>query len=245
MAAIFMKPHILVVDDDAITSKVLRYLLEDAGYRTTTLHDPRMIDAVLQEQSVDLVLLDVMLPYVDGFTLCAALQRDHPNIPIIFLSARVTVQDKVAGLNQGADDYIEKPFQPAELLVRIKAVLHRYRRLDHGRDSTIVRVGEASLNIGRLQFSVGTRQPVLLTPTEMRILEHLMRNANTVIPRQSLIERLGRQHSPGVSNRIDVYVRRLRRKIERDPDDPTYIHTVRGVGYIFRDTGAETTSVVG
>jgi DNA-binding response OmpR family regulator len=230
-----MKTHILMVEDDPFMSKMIVFLLNDAGYETTTLGDPRAVGPFLKENAVDLILLDVMLPYMDGFTLCTQLRREHPDIPVIFLSARGMVNDKVDGFGHGADDYIAKPFEPTELLARIQAVLRRYRRAERNLFGMVIKVGDTALDLGELQFSAPQRRPVLLTPTEMKILECLMRNANAVISRETLIERTWGYDYEGGSNRVDVYIRRLRKKIEKDPDDPLFIHTVRGLGYVFRD----------
>jgi two-component system response regulator RegX3 len=230
-----MKTHILVVEDDPFMSKMIVFLLNDAGYETTTLSDPRAVSPFLKENAVDLVLLDVMLPYMDGFTLCTQLRREQPDVPIIFLSARGMVGDKVDGFGHGADDYIAKPFEPTELLARIQAVLRRYRRAERNLFGMVIKVGDTALDLGELQFTAPQRRPVLLTPTEMKILECLMRNANAVISRETLIERTWGYDYEGGSNRVDVYIRRLRKKIENDPDDPMFIHTVRGLGYVYRD----------
>jgi two-component system, OmpR family, response regulator RegX3 len=229
-----MMTHVLIVQDDPATSNLLGFLLPESGYRVTTLADPRAVGPFLREVSVNLVLLDVALPYVDGFTLCATLRSEHPNIPIIFLAEHDTLRDKVMGLNQGADDYIRKPFDPTELLARIRAVLHRYERIDDTRNSTVITVGDTSLDLGKLQFVAPARRPVLLTPTEMKLLECLMRNANVVVTRNTLIARTHGDYSAEGSNRTDVYIRRLRKKIEASPDHPSLIHTIRGVGYVFR-----------
>jgi two-component system, OmpR family, response regulator RegX3 len=234
-----MTTHILVVQSDLTTDKLLRFLLPEKGYQMTMLADPRAVGPLLREKSVNLVLLDVALPYIDGFTLCATIRGEHPDIPVIFLTERDTLQDKVRGFSQGADDYIPKPFEPNELLARIQAVLHRYRRAEGNRSSIVVRVGDTSLDLGKMQFTAAAHRPILLTPTEMKLLECLMRNANVVVSRKMLIERTHGDHSPEGSNRTDVYIRRLRKKVEANPDDPKYIHTVRGVGYIYRDARSQ------
>jgi two-component system, OmpR family, response regulator RegX3 len=230
-----MEPHILIVDDDPFIAKMIDFLLVDAGYDTTTLADPRRVLPFLADHAVDLVLLDVMMPHIDGFALGALLRRQFPDLPIIFLTARGQPGDKVEGFGHGADDYLAKPFEPTELLVRIQAVLRRYRRAERNRFGTVIRVGEATLDLGELQFAAPGRSPVLLTPTEMKILECLMRNANTVISRETLIERTWGYDYEGESNRVDVYIRRLRRKVEADAEKPLFIRTVRGMGYIFRE----------
>jgi two-component system, OmpR family, response regulator RegX3 len=229
-----MTKHVLVVQDDPATSDLLNALLPEGGYRVTTLADPRAVDPFLRNVTVNVVLLDVALPHVDGFMLCATLRTEHPNIPIIFLTEHDTLREKVMGFSMGADDYIGKPFDPTELLARIRAVLHRYRRVEGDHSEIVIKVGDVSLDLGKLQFVAPERRPVLLTPTEMKLLECLMRNANTVVSRDTLIAHTHGDYSPEGSNRTDVYIRRLRKKIEANPVDPSLIHTIRGVGYIFR-----------
>jgi two-component system OmpR family response regulator len=118
-----MPPHILIVDPDPAVAALLAFIFAEAGYRTTTLADPRLVSAALAEDPADLALLEADLPHTDGFSLCAALQRAHPDLPVIFLSARASLADKVEGFNRGADDYVTKPFEPMDLLVRIRAIL--------------------------------------------------------------------------------------------------------------------------
>lgn len=229
-----MTVHVLAVQDDPATSNLLNSLPPESGYRITTLADPRAVSPFLHKTAVDLVLLDVALPYMDGFALCAKLRSEYPNIPIIFLTERDTLRDKVMGFSQGADDYIGKPFDPTELLVRIRAVLHRYRSVGDNDRKIVITVGDSSLDIGKLEFVAPERRPVLLTPTEMKLLACLMRNADMVVSRTTLIACTHGDYSPEGSNRTDVYIRRLRKKIEANPMNPSLIHTIRGVGYIFR-----------
>jgi len=234
-----MSAHLLLLDPDPLVAKLLAFLLDDSGYRTTTLADPRLVDGCLAEHPVDLILLDVMLPHIDGLTLCTTLRRAHPDTPVIFLSARCAVADRVAGLGHGADDYLAKPFEPTELLARIQAVLRRYRRAERHRFGTLIRAGETALDLGELRFTAPRRPPVLLTPTEMKILECLMRNANAVISREALIERTWGYDGDVDDNRVNVYIGRLRKKIEAEPGTPAYLHTVRDMGYTFRPTGGK------
>lgn len=230
-----MKTHILLVDDDALACKLIDFMLTDAGYAIETLADPRRIGDFLREYPIDLILLDIMLPYMDGYAVAKQVRREHPDIPIIFLSARGMVNDKVEAFTQGADDFVAKPFEPTELLARIQAVLRRYRRAERNVFGTVIKVGETSLDLGELQFTSPVRRPAVLTPTEMKVLECLMRNANAVISRETLIERTWGYDYDGFGNRVDVYIRRIRSKIEKDPSNPIFVHTVRGLGYVFRE----------
>ena len=230
-----MKAHILIVDDDPFLSKMLVFVLTDSGYQASAIPDPDAALRFLDEQSVNLVLLDVMLPRTDGLALCTAIQRRHPEVPVIFLSGRGALSDKVEGFNRGADDYLAKPFEPMELLARIQAVLRRHRRAERNVFGMTIKVGQAALDMQELRFVTPQREPVVLTPTEMAILECLMRNANAVISRETLIVRTWGYDFDGAGNRINVYIGRLRQKIEIDPVDPIYIQTIRGLGYVFRD----------
>jgi DNA-binding response OmpR family regulator len=228
-----MGAHILVVEDDPFMAKMLAFLLADAGYHASSLPDPRAVLPFLREHPVALVLLDTTLPHIDGLALCASLRRAYPDTPIIILSARGRAADKVAGLERGADDYLAKPFEPTELLARVQAVLRRSHRTERHRFGMTIRVGETVLDLGQMQFTRAQGAPVQLTATEMRLLECLMRNANVVVPRERLIERVW-GYDAGGEGRVSVYMRRLREKIEADPAAPAYVLTVRGLGYVFR-----------
>jgi two-component system, OmpR family, response regulator RegX3 len=229
-----MDGHILVVDDDPLHGRLLSFLFADAGFEISTLTDPRALGAFLRTHAIDLILLEVKLPYQDGLSLCAELRREHSDTPVILMSAHATSTDLVRGFNQGADDYLAKPYEAAELLARVGAVLRRYRRTDRAAVGALVRVGQASLDLGRLSFTAGGGPAVVVTPTEMRLLECLMRNADAVIPRERLIRETWGYESENADNRIDVHIRRLRRKIEAQPGERELIRTVRGVGYSFR-----------
>ena len=229
-----MNNHILLIDDDALVGKLLIFLLTDAGYSITVLADPRSARAFLHDNPVDLVLLDIALPHIDGYAVAKQLRDAHPDFPIVFLSGRAQVSDKVEGFEHGADDYVSKPFEPTELLARVQAVLRRYQRAERNIYGSVIKVGETCLDLGELEFTAPNHPPVFLTPTEMKVLECLMRNANAVITREALIERTWGYDCDDFGNRVDVYIRRVRSKIEANPADPALIHTVRGIGYMFR-----------
>lgn len=227
-----MNTHILIVDD-ASRAEPLVVLLGDAGYRVSALADPRAIEPFLRDRTVDLVLLGVARPSLDGVGVCAQLRRAHPDTPVILLSERRATADLVRGFEEGADDYIVEPYEAAELLARVAAVLRCHRRVDRAGAGALLRVGEASLDLGRLSFTTSSGHATMITPTEMRLLECLMRNANAVIPREKLIHETWGYESETGNNRVDVYIRRLRQKIEANPKDRDLIRTVRGVGYVF------------
>lgn len=230
-----MRTRILIVDDDPLRCKMLSFVLADAGYEVSALRDHRTVHDYLRHNAVDLIFLDLSLPFDSGLSLCAKLRRDHGGTPVILLSERTGTGDLVNGFHQGADDYITRPYEPAELLARAQAVLRRYRLVERHRFGSLVKVGDTCLDLGRLSFTAASGHPIIVTPTEMRILECLMRSANTVISREKLIVEAWGYDADSADNRVDVYIRRLRRKIESHPENRELIRTVRGVGYVFQD----------
>jgi DNA-binding response OmpR family regulator len=224
----------VVVDDDVVTTKVLRFLLDDEGYTTNVVHRGSQVVQAVTNQETDLVLLDVNLPDIDGFTLTKLLRAHRYFGPIILLTGRSSLDDKLSGFQHGADDYLPKPYEPLELLARIESILRRAKQADQQPLGSVLRVDDAELSLGELSYRSAVIEPVILTPTEMRLLEVLMRNSWIVIGRETLIERVWGYDFVGDTNRVDVYIRRVRRKIEPDPQQPRYLHTVRGVGYVFR-----------
>jgi DNA-binding response OmpR family regulator len=227
-----MDTRILLIGDDVPRCTRVSQVLAGHGYAVSAVDGPRAF-ATLQRQAVDLILLEVALPDQDGFALCAQLKRQHPDTPVVFVSSRAATADLVRGFEQGADDYVARPYEPAELLARVQAVLRRYRRAERNLYGVLVKVGSTSLDLGRLTFTTPTGHAVLVTPTEMRILECLMRNAHAVIKREQLIEQTWGYDSESADNRVDVYIRRLRHKIEAHPKDRNLIRTIRGVGYVY------------
>jgi DNA-binding response OmpR family regulator len=229
-----MKSRVVIVDDDPVTAKVIKFVLNDEGYDTVSVSRGSQVFAEIANGQAQLVILDVNLPDINGFALCKELRARRYLGPIIFLTGRGDISDKLEGFKIGADDYIVKPYEPLELVARVHSVLRRFYRADQSPLGTILRADDAELSIGELTYSSATMGDVLLTPTEMRILECLMRNHRIVISRETLIERVWGYDFIGDTNRVDVYIRRVRRKIEVDPAHPRYLHTVRGIGYVFR-----------
>src|ERR1051326_2702559 len=161
---------ILVVDDEPIGTKLVQFILSEEGYDVTSVDGPRGAMAMIQRQLPDLILLDVNMPQMSGFAFHQHLRENDYDIPIIFVTAKGELEDKLNGLRQGADDYIVKPFDPAELLARVQAVLRRYRKATAQASNQILRVGEFELNIADLQISLPDKRIVLLTPKEMKIM---------------------------------------------------------------------------
>jgi DNA-binding response OmpR family regulator len=236
MGGVGSKPRLLVVDDNLQSLKLLRFLLTDQGYDVIVASEADTAHRLLEDTTnpIHLVLLDVMMPNVDGFDFCNQVRRDGETVPIIFLSARSEPADRAEGLKIGADDYIVKPFDPGELLARIGAVLRRSRSAVAALESQpSLRVGDVELDPARLQVKVAQDRQADLTPTETKLLHCLMRNAGRVLSRDALINQAWDYDHEGFDNTVDVHIGRLRKKLEADPTEPRYIRTVRGVGYVF------------
>lgn len=224
--------RILVVDDDPIGNRMMQFLLGEEGYQVDSVDGPRGALAVVQRQPPDLLLLDVNMPQTSGFDLYRRLRELDYDIPVIFVTAKGELDDRLQGLRMGADDYISKPFQPAELLARVEAVLRRYRKMGAG-GAQVVRGGGVEINVSELRVTLPDRRNIFLTPTEMKVLLQLVQRTGQVVSRDDLLANVWSEHDSGESNIVDVYIRRLRRKIERDPSNPVYVQSARGLGYKF------------
>jgi two-component system phosphate regulon response regulator OmpR len=219
--------HLLIVDDDDRIRALLKEYLTRAGFRVTAAQDAEAARRLLALLDFDLLVLDVMMPGEDGFSLARWVREGGPSrlTPVLMLTAKDAAEDRIEGLTIGADDYLAKPFEPQELLLRIEAILRRA-----GARSSL----SASLNLGRCQFDLDRGelsrdgQPVRLTEAETRLLRRLASNAHVAVDRLDL----ARETADPSGRAVDVQVTRLRRKIEDDPKTPRYLQTVRGVGYM-------------
>ncbi|OOG23410.1 two-component system response regulator OmpR [Thioalkalivibrio denitrificans] len=228
---------ILIVDDDQGLRDLLQRYLQEGGYQAAAVPDGRAMDEYLAAQTPDLIILDLMLPGEDGLAIARRLRARH-DWPVIMLSARGEEVDRIVGLEVGADDYLPKPFNPRELLARIRAVLRRRVRQVPGGDESrrVVAFGPFRLD---LDGYVLTRDgdEVALTAGDLALLRVFAEHANSVLSRDKLLDLLkGYERSP-FDRSVDVRVTRLRRKIEEDPSSPRYIRTVWGVGYVFTPSG--------
>jgi two-component system, OmpR family, phosphate regulon response regulator OmpR len=221
------EPHLLVVDDDARLRDLLRRYLMENGFRVTAAGDAGEARANLASFAFDLVVLDVMMPGEDGITLTRSLRRTSP-VPILLLTAMAEPEDRVNGLEQGADDYLAKPFEPRELVLRIRNILQR--RPAAGHPPGEVHFGGYCFLLGRGELLRGA-DPVHLTAAEAGLLAILVQSAGQPVTREQLSE--AAQFRGNVRN-VDVQMTRLRRKIERDPRFPRYLQTVRGTGYVLK-----------
>lgn len=224
--------YILVVDDDRFANTLVHFVLSKEGYEVETAEHPRGAMQMIEKRLPDLLILDIGMPYLSGFEFFAKLRDDGYEIPLIFMTARDAIEDKLQGFHIGADDYICKPFNHQELVARVQAVMRRTQKyVKVGGESTL-RVGPVELFPAELKVTVGGNNPISLTPTEMNVLRVLMSSPGQVIKREQLLDVVW-NYNENSSNIVDVYIRRLRLKLEADPDRPHYILSVRGVGYKF------------
>ncbi|HOX48218.1 MAG TPA: response regulator transcription factor [Spirochaetia bacterium] len=227
-----MPQRILVVDDDPSLVKILRGYLEQAGFLVLEAGDGEAALALVRRERPDLLVLDLMLPRLGGFELTRIL-RSTPgleSLPVVMLTARLDEADKILGLELGADDYVTKPFNPRELVARVRAVLRRAGGAQAEPEPALLTVGPLELDLKRRSLRVAGR-PVELTKTEFSILETLMANPGFTLGREELLEKALGYSYEGMGRTLDSHVRNLRRKIEADPESPRLIETMYGVGY--------------
>lgn len=219
--------RILTVEDDERIRTSVKLALEDEGWQVLEAETGEDAIATFTREPTDVVLIDIMLPGIDGFEVCRSVRR-LSDVPIIMVTARADTHDVVAGLEAGADDYLTKPFVPKELSARIRAMLRRARSADTG----VTRMRFADLEIVPQEGTV-TRggEPIHLTKTEFRLLVELAANAGRVFSREALLEKVWGHDYFGDGRLVDVHIRRLRTKVEADPAEPRYVVTVRGLGY--------------
>lgn len=228
-----MNECVLVVDDDREIVKAIAILLEKEGYQALKAYDGLEACRLIAEKSVQLIIIDVMMPKLDGLSAIMKI-RQRRNLPIIVLSAKSEDSDKILGLSMGADDYVAKPFNPQELAARVKSQLRRYTRLgginaDSGKEGVIQN--------GRLAYHKEERvlradgEPVKLTATETKIVELFMRNLGRIFPAEEIYRRVWDEEAFAPENTVMVHIRRIREKIELNPKEPEYLKVVWGIGY--------------
>ena len=226
-----MQRLIFALEDDADISRLVAHHLQTAGFRVRTFAASPSVIPEAERQRPSLFLLDIMVPGPDGMELCRRIRQNNAlaALPIIFLTAKTTEADRVLGLELGADDYITKPFSPRELVARVKAVL---RRFEQPLAPSITRAGDLEIDGGAMLLKVKGAL-VETTATEFRLLEYFARHPGRVFTRDQLLDAVWRDTAFVTPRSVDVYVRRLREKIEQDSEDPRYLITVRGAGYRF------------
>ena len=221
-----MTRKILVVDDEQKIVEIVRAYLEREGFRVVPAYDGEEALKIFRQEKPDLIVLDLMLPKLSGHDVCRMIRKES-DVPIVMLTARDELTDKVVGLELGADDYLTKPFEGRELVARIKAIL---RRAEPKAETRLIKAGDIAIDIERRQANVGERL-VELTTTEFDLLRLMASHPGWVFSRGELLDRLQGDAYEGYERTIDSHIKNLRRKIEPDPDKPTYIHTVYGAGY--------------
>ena len=227
-----MNEKILVVDDEESILELVAFNLTQAGYQLLTTKDGLEGLALARREKPDLIVLDVMLPGLDGLEICRVLRKET-SVPILMLTARKTESDKVIGLDLGADDYLTKPFSPRELVARVKAVLRRTGKEELSSSDTLER-GELVINPAKHELFV-RGEKIDLTFKEFELLKLLVSHPGRVFTREYLLERLWDDGIYSDSRTIDVHIRHLREKVEANPGVPEYIVTVRGLGYKFKE----------
>ena len=223
---------ILVVDDEALLVKGTRFNLQNEGYEVITGSDGLEAVQAVREQNPDLVVLDVMMPNMDGLTACSKI-REFSDVPIILLTAKVEDMDKLIGFDHGADDYLTKPFNILELKARIRALLRRAGSAEKKQTGNRLTAGNITLDLDARNAYKG-EELVMLTAKEFDVVEFLMRNAGRVYSREALLDTIWAYEYRSDIRTVDVHIRRLREKLEENPAEPKYILTKWGVGYYFR-----------
>lgn len=227
-----MAKKVLVVDDEKLIVKGIRFSLEQDEMEVDCAYDGEEAFNLAKENAYDMILLDIMLPKMDGFQVCQAI-REFSDVPIIMLTAKGDDMDKILGLEYGADDYITKPFNILEVKARIKAIMRRTSPVKpKAQDASVIEKGDLKLDCeSRRLFILGNE--INLTAREFELLELMVKNENKVYSRENLLTMVWGQDYPGDVRTVDVHVRRLREKIETNPSEPKYVHTKWGVGYYY------------
>jgi len=223
--------HLLIVDDDERIRGLLQKYLAKNGYFVTTARDAAHARRILTGLAFDLIILDVMMPGEDGISFARDL-RTSSETPILMLTARTETDQKIAGFEAGVDDYLAKPFEPKELLLRINAILRRMPALEPTRAApTVLSMGHVRYDVARGELLAGDK-PLRLTATETQLMRIFAAAPNEPFSRHDLVEKLGRDKGQAQERAVDVQITRLRRKLEADPKEPRYLQTVRGAGYM-------------
>ncbi len=225
--------RILVVDDEKLLVKGIKFNLENEGYTVDGVYDGAAALSMFHENSYDLVILDLMLPVLDGLTVCRKI-RESSNVPIIMLTAKSEGSDKLIGFEYGADDYVTKPFDILELKARIRVILRRVGQSGASAAEESLRAGPMTIDMMQRTVTVDGRDDVDLTAKEFDLLAMLVRNQGRVFSRETLLNSVWGYDYPGDIRTVDVHIRRLREKLEEDDANPRYILTKWGVGYYFR-----------
>ncbi|HHW36233.1 MAG TPA: response regulator transcription factor [Bacillales bacterium] len=232
-----MKTHILVLEDEIQIARVLKMELEYEGYQVTVEYDGKAGLETALHSEIDLILLDVMLPKLNGIEVLRRLRKEKEDLPVILLTARNTTFDKVAGLDQGANDYVTKPFEIEELLARIRSCIRHYSKNSLKQDDSILSVKDIEINTDTREVTRADTS-IVLTPKEYDLLLYLIVNKNKVVTRENILLNVWGYDYEGETNVIDVFIRHLRIKVEAGFSSPL-ITTIRGIGYTMRENADE------
>ncbi|WHH61766.1 response regulator transcription factor [Petroclostridium sp. X23] len=228
-----MALKILIVDDEKLLVKGIKFNFEQDGYQVETAYDGEEAIKIARHKTVDLIILDLMLPQIDGLTVCQKV-REFSNVPIIMLTAKNEDIDKILGLEYGADDYLTKPFNILELKARVKAILRRVTAVGHENRKTNLKIGDIQLDYNTRKVNIKGKE-IELTAKEFDLIDLFASNPGRVYSRENLLDIIWGYDYPGDIRTVDVHVRRLREKIEPNPAHPEYILTKWGVGYYFKE----------
>jgi two-component system, OmpR family, alkaline phosphatase synthesis response regulator PhoP len=227
------KYKILLVEDEETLAIGLQYNLTEEGYIVELAKDGRKALKIFETKEIDLIILDIMIPYIDGFEIARRVRKKNPQMPILMLTARTTREDKVKGLELGADDYITKPFHLAELLLRVKGMLKRktwYKNVTSG--NPMISFGKNKINFENLNCS-NDKTNFKLTHQEAIVMKYLIEKKGKIVSRKELLENVWHMNPDIETRTVDIFIARLRKHFEEDPSNPVYIKSVRGAGYIF------------
>ena len=227
------REKILIVDDEKTLVKALKFNLEQEGFKVSEAYDGEEALTLFRENEVDLILLDVMLPKIDGITVCQRI-REVSNVPIIMLTAKGEDMDKILGLEYGADDYMTKPFNILEVKARIKTILRRAAQNTVPEDGKVIKVRDLVVNTVNRSVQLNGKD-VRLTAKEFDLLNLFITNRGRVFSREEMLDAVWKSDYAGDERTVDVHIRRLREKVERNPTQPEFIFTKWGVGYYFTD----------
>ena len=229
------KRRILLVEDEENLAIGLQYNLTEEGYIVELAKDGREALKLFETKNIDLIILDIMIPYIDGFKIAGRVRKKDPQIPILMLTARTTREDKVKGLELGADDYITKPFHLEELLLRLKGMFKRktwYKDVTF--DKPLISFGQNKINFENLDCS-NNKSKFKLTPQEAMVMKYLIENKGKIVSRKELLKNVWHMNPDIETRTVDNFISRLRKYFEVDPSKPVYIKSVRSAGYMFED----------
>lgn len=229
-----MSKKILVIEDEEPISRLISYNLAKEGYEIMASADGLDALCKIRSEDPDLIILDIMLPGMDGYDICRTIRKENILIPIIMLSAKDEELDKILGLELGGDDYITKPFSPRELVARVRALLRRAQVSREAPDNEVLSIDRIKIDLARHEVKLD-QSVIQLTPKEFELLVYLIRHRGKVLSRDMLLDKVWDYDFAGDTRIVDVHISRLREKIETDPKNPGCIQTVRGVGYRFKE----------